>query len=102
MNVQPVTLAELKSRQAEYALKAEKLRVERNATSNTSKLAWSIAKSIKMWQDRADDYARLILAVEHISDGLITGINEVTKRYPGKERGSSPVQPSTTTTQEKQ
>lgn len=84
MNVQPVTLAELKSRQADYALKAEKLRVERNATSNTSKLAWSISKSIKMWQDRADDYERLIALVENPSGG------------------SSPTQvPSTTTTQEK-
>lgn len=56
----PLTLHELRLRQAELACRAERLRQEWRAAPATGNKALSLGKQVRDLQERADDYARLV------------------------------------------
>lgn len=60
----PLTKAELQLKHAQLNHEAEKLREQQRHTSAASPRALPLAKQIKLLQERADDYGRLLEAVE--------------------------------------
>ena len=60
----PLTVAELRLRQAQLAEKAERLRQEGATTSGASPRAAFLARSARQHQVRADDYAALLRIAE--------------------------------------
>lgn len=59
----PLTLAELKLRQAQLAAQAERLRQEARALPFGARSA-NLTKRVKDIQARADDYAAILAAIE--------------------------------------
>jgi hypothetical protein len=59
----PLTVHELRLRQAELSCRAERLRQEWRTLPATGK-ALRLGKQVKEIQDRADDYARLVELAE--------------------------------------
>jgi len=60
----PLTLAELKLRQAELGHRAEKLRQEQRGALATSPRALTLSRQVKAMQERADDYGRILQSLE--------------------------------------
>lgn len=56
----PLTLRELELQHATLNHRAERLRQEQRATSATSPRALPLSKQIRLLQERADDYGRLL------------------------------------------
>lgn len=59
----PLTLAELRRTQADYAYRAERLRQEWR-TLPTGNRSLTMGKQVRAYQDRADDYAALVKMAE--------------------------------------
>lgn len=59
-----LTLAELRSKQAELALRAERRREEWRAATSTGPRALSLGKEVKALQARAAEYAAIIRVAE--------------------------------------
>lgn len=64
MEVNPLTLAELRARQSELALQAERKREEWATAPAVGPRALSLGKQVKALQKRADDYAALLRVAE--------------------------------------
>jgi hypothetical protein len=95
VKVHPVTLAELRSRQADYALKAERALAERNVMSGgASKLLFTKSNTAKMWAARADDYARLIKVAELISDNFADALITTEKQFDALVEGTDGSSPA--------
>lgn len=60
----PLTLAELRTRQAELSLLAERRREEWRTATAVGPRALSLGKQVKALQRRADEYAALVRVAE--------------------------------------
>lgn len=63
----PLTLAELRSKQAELALRAERKREEWATATAVGPRALTLGKQVRALQKRADDYAAIIRVAEGMS-----------------------------------
>jgi hypothetical protein len=62
--VNALTIAELRLHQADLAYKAEKKRQEQRTTPATGPRALPLAREAKAFQERADDYAKILAGLE--------------------------------------
>lgn len=62
----PLTISELRLRQAQWSQKAEKLRHEWRGTTAVSPRALALGKATKAAQDQADDWAYLVVCAEGV------------------------------------
>lgn len=60
----PLTVAELKLKHAELTHKAERLRQEWRTAVATSPRAAALGRQAKVYQERANDYAEILLLLE--------------------------------------